>query len=67
MTRNISITLDDELLKYLDELAEINSRSRSSMISWLIKKSYDEDKDLDKEYTVYCDTDSFREVKDGNN
>jgi len=67
MTRNISITLDDELLKYLDELAEINSRSRSSMISWLIKKSYDEDKDLDKEYTVYCDTDSFREAKDGNN
>ena len=63
MTRNISITLDDELLKYLDELAEINSRSRSSMISWLIKKSYDEDKDLDKEYTVYCDTDSFREAK----
>ena len=67
MTRNISITLDDELLKYLDELAEINSRSRSSMISWLIKKSYDEDKDLDKEYTVYCDTDSLREAKDGNN
>ena len=67
MTRNISITLDDDLLKYLDELAEINSRSRSSMISWLIKKSYDEDKDLDKEYKIYCDTDSFKEAKDGNN
>lgn len=53
MTRNISITLDDELLKYLDELAEINSRSRSSMISWFIKKSYDEDKALDEEAKDY--------------
>ncbi len=53
MTRNISITLDDELLKYLDELAEINSRSRSSMISWLIKKSYDEDNALDEEANNY--------------
>lgn len=53
MTRNISITLDDELLKYLDELANINSRSRSSMISWLIKKSYDEDNALDEEANNY--------------
>ena len=60
MTRNISITLDDDLLKYLDELAEINSRSRSSMISWLIKKSYDEDKALDEEAKDYD-----KEVKDG--
>lgn len=67
MTRNISITLDDELLRYLDDLANINSRSRSSMISWLIKKSYDEDKALDKEAFSYFDTDSVREVTDGNN
>ena len=48
MTKNISITLEEEQLTYLDELADINGRSRSGMISWLIKKSQ-EDKSLDEQ------------------
>ena len=47
MTKNISITIDQDLLEYLDELAEINDRTRSGMISYLIKQSYLEDKSLD--------------------
>ena len=38
MTKTISITLDTELIQYVDDLAELNSRSRSSMISFIIKK-----------------------------
>lgn len=53
MTKQISITIDEEQLKYLDELADINGRSRSGMISWLIKKSQDEDKALDEEAACY--------------
>ena len=53
MTKNISITIEEDLLNYLDNLAEINGRSRSSMLSWLIKKSYDEDKALDEEADRY--------------
>ena len=53
MTKNISITLEEDQLKYLDELAEINGRSRSGMISWLIRKSQEEDKNLDEEAKVY--------------
>ena len=46
----ISITIEEELLNYLDELAEVNSRSRSSMISWLINRSKQEDEMLDEEF-----------------
>jgi len=49
MTKNISVTIEEDLLNYLDELAEINGRSRSGMISWFIlnsKRAYDE---LDEE------------------
>jgi len=53
MTKNISITLNEDLLSYLDELAEINGRTRSAMISWLIKKSQDEDKALNEEVKSY--------------
>ena len=49
MTKNISITIEEEQLTYLDELAVINRRSRSGMISWLIKRSQDEDRELEKE------------------
>ena len=49
MNKQISITLDEKLLKYLEELADINGRSRSGMISWLIKKSYEEDVALEVE------------------
>ena len=53
MTKQISITLEEDLLTYLDELADINGRSRSGMISWLISRSKVEDDNLDaaaKEY-----------------
>ena len=53
MTKQISITIDEEQLKYLDELADINGRSRSGMISWLIKQSQDNDKALDEEANSY--------------
>lgn len=43
MTKNISLTIDEDLLAYLDELADINGRSRSGMISWLIRKSREDD------------------------
>lgn len=51
MTKNISITLEEEQLTYLDELAYINGRSRSGMISWLIKRSQDEDRSLEEQAT----------------
>ena len=53
MTKNISITLEEDQLTYLDELAVINGRSRPGMISWLIKQSQDEDKALDEEAKNY--------------
>ena len=46
----ISITIEDELLKYLDDLAEINGRSRSGMLSWLINQSKQQDEALDEEF-----------------
>lgn len=49
MTKNISITIEEEQLNYIDELAEINRRTRSGMISWLIRKSQEEDANLDRE------------------
>ena len=53
MTKQISITIEEELLTYLDELADINGRSRSGMIAWLISRSKVEDDNLEaasKEY-----------------
>jgi len=52
-TKNISLTIDEELLAYVDELADINDRSRSSMISWMIRQQYDQDKNLDMEAESY--------------
>lgn len=52
-TKNISLTIDEELLAYVDELASINDRSRSSMISWMIRQQYDQDKNLDEEAELY--------------
>lgn len=52
-TKNISLTIDEELLAYVDELADINGRSRSSMISWMIRQQYDQDKSLDEEAESY--------------
>ena len=42
MTKQISITIEEEQLAYLDELAKINGRSRSSMLNWLLKMASDE-------------------------
>ena len=44
-TKNISLTIDEELLAYVDELATIEGRSRSSMISWMIRQQYEEDEE----------------------
>lgn len=43
MTKQISITIEEEQLAYLDELAEINGRSRSGMLGWLLKMAMDND------------------------
>lgn len=66
MTKNISITLDQDLLEYLDELAKINNRTRSGMISYLIKQSYLEDinTDLNAQEAIYSDTDSCKDVEE---
>ena len=48
-TVNISITLDADLLAYIDELSLINERSRSSMIAWIIRKEKASDEMLDEE------------------
>lgn len=52
-TKNISLTIDEELLAYIDELADINDRSRSSMISWMIRQQFDQDQALDEEAKSY--------------
>ena len=49
MNKQISITIDEGLLHYIDEVADINGRSRSGMIAWLIKKSQEEDESLDQQ------------------
>ena len=49
MTKHISVTIEEELLNYLDNLAEINGRSRSGMISWFILNSKRADEALDEE------------------
>ena len=51
--KQISITIDEELIKYLDDLADINGRSRSGMINWLIQRSYEEDLILDEEANIH--------------
>lgn len=47
----ISITLDLDLIAYVDAVADINGRSRSSMIAAMIrdwKKSDEQEKELDE-------------------
>lgn len=43
MSKIISITLDESLISYIDDLAEDNGRSRSNMISCLIKEEMERD------------------------
>ena len=53
MTRPITITLDQELISYIDDIAAINCRTRSAMIAWLIAKEKKFDDDLDEEAKEY--------------
>ena len=53
MTKNISITIDQDLLEYLDKLADINGRTRSGMIAWIIAKEKAADAALDEESKSY--------------
>lgn len=46
-TEAISITIRSDLLDYIDEIAAINGRSRSSMIAWIISKEKQADEALD--------------------
>lgn len=51
----ISITLDLDQIAYVDAVAEINGRSRSSMIAAMIrdwKKSDDQEKELDELFSA---------------
>ena len=43
-SRPISVTIPQELLDYLDEIAEINNMSRSEMMRTLIEEKRREDK-----------------------
>ena len=43
MTKQISITIEEEHLKYLDELAITNKRSRSGMIGWILQMAMEND------------------------
>lgn len=38
MKKQISITIEDDILDYIDDLCEINGRSRSNMIEVLVKE-----------------------------
>lgn len=56
MTVAISITIEDELLDYLDEVAAINGRNRSNMISYLIRQMKMQDEALDEEARTYAES-----------
>lgn len=53
MTKNISITLDEDLINYIDDIAVINGRTRSNTIAWFIKMEMARDKALDEEARSY--------------
>ena len=53
MKKQVNVTIDDDLLSYLDELADINGRTRSGMLNRLIQMSYEEDKKLEEEAKFY--------------
>ena len=52
-TKQISITLSEDTLKYLEELAEINFRSRSGMIEFILQAEKHRDEALDEEARHY--------------
>lgn len=53
MKKTISITLDEGIIKYVDELASINGRSRSNTIEWVLKMEMARDAALDEEAENY--------------
>ena len=46
-TKNICITIDSDLLDYVDTLCETNCRSRSSMINWILNQHMKNDKEAE--------------------
>ena len=52
-TKQISITLNCDVLTYIDELARLNDRTRSSMINWILNKEKQSDEALEKEAMLY--------------
>lgn len=43
MTKNISITIEEDVLEYIDTLASSESRTRSAMINYLLTWIKDHD------------------------
>lgn len=52
-TKQISITLNSDVLTYIDELASLNDRTRSSMINWILNKEKQSDEALEKEAKLH--------------
>ena len=55
--KQISITLSEEALDYLEQICRANSRSRSSMLGWLILR-YVSDQDNRKKEDILYDKDN---------
>lgn len=47
-TIQISITITKDVLAYIDDLASVNGRSRSSMINWILEQEKAQDKAFDE-------------------
>lgn len=46
----ITMTIDEDLIKYLEDLASVNHRSRSGMMEQLIREEQERDQMLDDQY-----------------
>jgi len=44
-TKKITITLEEEILRKIQNLAQVDKRSVSSMINWILYKFLHEDKE----------------------
>lgn len=51
--KQISITLSEEALDYLEHICIVNSRSRSSMLGWMLLRDKAQDDALDEEARYY--------------
>ena len=52
-TKQISITLSEEILAYVEYLAAVNCRSRSGMIEFILQAEKHRDEALDEEARNY--------------